>query len=286
MNTHKTFFFGITTLAVAIGICGSGCKNTSADASESPILATDSVRWEDSLSMKSCYARVEISGEYPVTGNLPLLDSVQAWLGNRLNTNVMNVGTPLFNLTPTLLASGNNIAAACGKALLNSAETDFKGFAADDISMDYEYIYNFGPEYVTDSIATYQFTGFGDIGGAHGSTLSDRQSFNANSGVSLTYANVFGPDARAKLAARIRQGLWEQYFKDEAMPDMTLADMLLIDPDTLPLPQTPPAFEKDGITFIYQQYEIAPYAAGMPQCTFPYSDLKPLMLPPAARLLP
>lgn len=163
MKIHKIAFFALTAFAVAIAICSSGCKNSSADTSQSPVLATDSVRWEDSLSMKSCYARVEISGEYPVTGNLPLLDSVQAWLGNRLNTNVMNVGTPLFKLTPTLLASGNNIAAACGKALLNSAETDFKGFAADGITMDYEYIYNFGPEYVTDSIATYQFTGFGDM---------------------------------------------------------------------------------------------------------------------------
>lgn len=33
-----------------------------------------------------------------------------------------------------------------------------------------------------------------------------------------------------------------------------------------PLPSTPPFLTKDGIRVIYQQYEIAPYAAGMPSC--------------------
>ena len=28
--------------------------------------------------------------------------------------------------------------------------------------------------------------------------------------------------------------------------------------------------------FIYQQYEIAPYAAGIPTCTVPYTELKGL----------
>ncbi|MDE6438615.1 MAG: RsiV family protein, partial [Muribaculaceae bacterium] len=48
----------------------------------------------------------------------------------------------------------------------------------------------------------------------------------------------------------------------------------------------PPYFMKDGVVFLYQQYEIACYAAGMPACVIPYSALLPFMTPAARELVP
>lgn len=278
-------FAGAFAIAITLGSC-SGRKGGAAEAEDTPIIKTDSVSWSDSLTVGDCRADVEISGAYPSQGKQPLVDSIQYWLGARLSTNVMNAVPPLFTPTSEQLASGSKLAEASGQALLKSAATDFKGFAQDEMSINYEFSYIFGPQYTSDKVATYFFTGYGYMGGAHGSTLGDTQSFDAQTGAKLTYANVFGPDAEAKLIKRVRDGLWDQYFKDMAGEGTTLADMLLVNPDALTLPQTPPTFVENGIIFIYQQYEIAPYAAGMPQCMLPYSEMKPLMTEAASRLVP
>ncbi len=130
------------------------------------------------------------------------------------------------------------------------------------------------------------------MGGAHGGAVGLTQTFDRNSGVSLTYANSFLPSRRTELLELIRNGLWEQYFKDnfgDAGNDgseVSLRDALLIDPDTLPLPACPPDFRSDGVAFSYQQYEIACYAAGMPSCVISYDSLEPLMTPWVRDLLP
>ena len=40
--------------------------------------------------------------------------------------------------------------------------------------------------------------------------------------------------------------------------------------------RTAPVCRPNGVEFIYQQYEIAPYAAGIPTCTLPYDSLENL----------
>ena len=45
----------------------------------------------------------------------------------------------------------------------------------------------------------------------------------------------------------------------------------------LPLPQNPPYLTKKGVTFVYEEYEIACYAAGIPTFTIPYNKIKPYL---------
>ena len=52
-------------------------------------------------------------------------------------------------------------------------------------------------------------------------------------------------------------------------------DILLLNNEPFPFPQNPPYFEENGVCFLYQQYEIAPYAAGMPACVIPFETLRP-----------
>ena len=44
--------------------------------------------------------------------------------------------------------------------------------------------------------------------------------------------------------------------------------------DNFPLPYTEPWFTADGVKFVYSAYEIAPYIAGMPECTVPYKKVE------------
>ena len=48
---------------------------------------------------------------------------------------------------------------------------------------------------------------------------------------------------------------------------------------------TSPTFTKKGLAFVYQQYETAPYAAGMVCFDIPYQQVLPLLTPDAAELV-
>ena len=57
--------------------------------------------------------------------------------------------------------------------------------------------------------------------------------------------------------------------------------MLILDDeegvDDIPLPEAAPLFTKDGVKLTYGQYEIAPYAAGMPSFVAPYAEIAPYL---------
>ena len=58
------------------------------------------------------------------------------------------------------------------------------------------------------------------------------------------------------------------------------------DVNNIPLPSAPPTFTRQGLSFVYQQYEIAPYAAGMINFNIPYKKILPFLTDDAAQLIP
>jgi len=64
-----------------------------------------------------------------------------------------------------------------------------------------------------------------------------------------------------------------------------LSESLFIDDGFIPLPSWPLYPSGDGLEFVYQQYEIASYAEGMPSFTVPYADIEPFLTPEAKELL-
>ena len=134
-------------------------------------------------------------------------------------------------------------------------------------------------KYVTLSITSYRYEG-----GAHGGTVVSQQTFRKEDGRELGWNNMFNNENIYMLSDFIREGLIE-YFK--VKPGEELKDYLLLSDDSgfLPLPQTPPVLLKDGAGFVYQQYEIAAYAMGMPRFVVPYSEIKPLLTTTALGLI-
>ena len=53
----------------------------------------------------------------------------------------------------------------------------------------------------------------------------------------------------------------------------------------VPLPSWTPYPGEDGLVFVYQQYEIASYAAGMPSFVIPYDRIQPFLTEEARRIL-
>lgn len=256
----------------------------------------DSVYFEDSLFMgdnKAKVAHVKIEGMYPSGESSMLVDSIRVWLAGQLSHAGYNNGDALFSYDCGLLADGKSLAETACLAYFASAKSDFDGFMKDGFldegfSCTYEYDYSFKPTFCTDSILTYNFSGYTYFCGAHGSSVGIGQTFAVSTGKRLGTEDMFLTDSKLRLIDLIRNGLWEQYFMAENSGGelSSLEDALLISPDTLPLPACPPLCTDTGMVFIYQQYEIACYAAGMPACVLPYKELKPLMRQEVVRLMP
>ncbi len=260
--------------AMSAALLAASCGNES--ASTGPILTVDSLAVNDSLAYGGSSVEISISGLYPDSGAMPMVDSVRRWLADCLSQGTFSEQKRIIVPTQAEIAQPKRLLEHLTKKIIASSQRDFIEFSYEpDLRVGYEYQINFEPTYQSDSLLTYAYC---YLGGAHGSTVSRAATFAVPSGVLLTYNNVFIPDRRKELIARIRQGLWEQYFSPTvADPKATLADALLIDPAELDLPACGPEFGPNGITFTYGQYEIAPYASGMPACTLSYTDLHPLM---------
>ncbi len=279
---HHLNILPVAIATLSLAACGG---TTSAPEHSAPVFATDSIGWADSVVTAGCKAKIEIKGLYPATDTSALADSVRAWIGERLARAVADDFGTGHRLSTGDLQNGQALIDECGAAIAKMSENDFAEFAREKIAIEYEFQSSFRPVYSSDSLLSYSFSDYIYLGGAHGGSLGAGQTFNANTGERLTEADIFEPEKMPAVVELVKKALWDQYFKENASEGATLADVLLINPDTLRLPAYPPVFDAEGLVFTYQQYEIACYADGMPSCTIPYSTLRPLMRPRTAALL-
>lgn len=136
------------------------------------------------------------------------------------------------------------------------------------------------PEYVNYTTSTYTF-----LGGAHGSATDYTVSILKSSGKVLTQtADTLQLEAMQPL---LRKGVLEYLHKNGEVDvtDDNLNDVLFVEKGIIPLPAHAPFLTKNGLCFIYQQYEIGPYAMGMVTFTIPYEQAKPYMTTEAQELV-
>lgn len=134
--------------------------------------------------------------------------------------------------------------------------------------------------YETDNIVTYRLQTYINLGGAHPSSSETGATFRKSDGKRLTW-DIVRQD-RDYLFMDVKKDILKQYF--ECSTDNEL-EKIISNIFEIPNPKTPPYFTAEGITLIYQQYEIAGYAAGLPSGIIPYKTLKPLMTEQAKQLL-
>lgn len=133
---------------------------------------------------------------------------------------------------------------------------------------------------------TYRVSDEKYMGGAHGSY--GFYCVNINKKTYKTVDNMVDSTRIRALQPLLRKGAVE-YFKDcgeETVTDATLNDYLFLPGDNLiPLPSHTPWLQNDSLHFVYQQYEIAPYAAGLVSFNIAYKDIKQFLTKEAKALL-
>ena len=169
-----------------------------------------------------------------------------------------------------------------GKSHLDSLRSTFEEGVPDYAELSYDASMEL--LYETDKVVTYGLTITIDLGGAHPVTKGLGATFNKKDGKQLTW-DIVRSDSQSQLRNIVR-GMLKDYFN--VKNDSELMDCLqgVDDVATIPLPKTPPYMTIEGFTLIYQQYEIAAYAAGMPNDVIPYEQMKPFLTEYAQELIP
>ena len=169
-----------------------------------------------------------------------------------------------------------------GKSHLDSLRSIYEDGVPDFAELCYDASMELAFE--TDKVVTYELTITLDLGGAHPTTRSLGATFCKADGKQLTW-DIVRSDSQSQLRDIVR-GMLKDYFN--AGSDSELMEYLqgVDDVATIPLPETPPYMTVEGFTLIYQQYEIAAYAAGMPSDIIPYEHFKPYLTEYAQELIP
>lgn len=136
----------------------------------------------------------------------------------------------------------------------------------------------------TDRYLTYETSCYVFLGGAHGSAVCYPVNIVRSTGRVLA-ATVDTLKQKA-LQPILRRGVKEYILKAEnrKIKDRDLQNMLFVEHGIIPLPTTMPVLTPEGLRFVYQQYEIGPYALGMVEFTVPYADVKSCLTKEAAEL--
>lgn len=292
----KKIHFTLITLLLAACCLGS-CKASSSksqanadakeavQAAEELIVSPDSCIKENGKNL-SCIIKVD----YP-TEPTELSQAVRKILNHELAKNsliAMN-GDESANPKPYGgdLANGNTVVKYYTESNYKYMEDQLKEiFGADpnaNISMLYEISLSKQDE--TDTYITYTCNSYAYLGGAHGSTTF--YSFNINKATGKVITQTIDTAQVKALQPLLRKGVLSYLTTqdpDTQYADSTLNDYLFIDNGIIPLPSHAPYLTKEGVHFIYQQYEIGPYAMGMVEFFIPYAEIEPYLTKEAQQI--
>lgn len=276
-----------------VSACGGQGKS---DANESDSLSLDSAVY---VGNDSTAANVSIHVEY-YTGTSPLAVKVRQYATRQMET------------LSGMIYDGNNVPSEQENNSIvrwEGSRDDIKGMVDfygkqifenllkwsqelnADVGAEYALVMTINDELRlecdADSFVTFCRTSYSYEGGAHGISLKETPTFVRSSGKLLT-------DVIDTLQLKAMQPLLEggvrEYFKEcgDTVTTENLSDYLfpesLVD-GMIPLPAVTPALTKDGILFTYNQYEIAPYAAGIITFTIPYAKIQPFLTSQVKKLL-
>ena len=295
MNTlRKILAVGLAVVA-AVACRPSGGKD----------LKTETLNYEDSAS----HADLSIKVELPVPGQGAAADRIRSTLVEVMDAQLSHIGSyeedrlfPDFegdvSKTESLVTYYRDKAlGAIGRLSQedydervasieeNDGLTDGQRKEILDEMPGWEYEFNLLKDRETEQYVVFISQDYVYLGGAHGGIIGrGGLTFDKKDGALVE--QFLDPACLDAIQPLLRKGL-SQYFSDndmEVTPE-ELDNYLFLETGVVPFPAWTPYPSEDGLVFTYQQYEIAAYAAGMPEFTIPFADLLPYLTPEAKALV-
>lgn len=138
----------------------------------------------------------------------------------------------------------------------------------------------------TDRCIVFKSEYYVNYGGTHGGILgAGPLTFSKQDGHLVS--EFFAPGSAAQMQPLLREGLQDYFGPRMDGTGLDDLDVFLSLPEggAVPLPAWAPQPVADSLHFVYQQYEIAPYAAGMPEFSLPVGQLKDFLTDDAVKIL-
>lgn len=225
-----------------------------------------------------------VSFFYPVSGPEKLVKSVRSLINDKLSELSCNSENGKIISFQGDLSNGHDVATYYANNNFRLLQSDTEGIDANGPTFSYDIYSEKGWE--SDSTLTMLFSSYYYMGGAHGLfseigvTLSKRNA--------TPILSVIDRSKTEQIQPIITEGLTRYFASNGALTDNSdIKSLLFIGDDGLiPLPVNEPYFTSEGLRFIYQNYEIGPYAIGMPSFTVPYDKIKDFLSVEAQAMLP
>lgn len=244
MSRKLSFFFALSILALAA--CQSGSK---APADTATALKSELKKYEKKICVTAdtCYS---LTASYPVLsgGNAEITDritqAVQATYRGLADLNGAHASLPF----ETMLDS---VSAAMGSSFLK-----FRQDEPSSASVAWTMNMNGNVPVINNKIMTVRVDEDSYTGGAHPNASTSIITYDLKTGNPLGIGDLLSnPDAVLPL-------LEKAYLADKGKPEGNLGELLFPEMNgKLPLPKNT-AVDPNGIRFVYNSYEVAPYAVG------------------------
>ena len=268
-------------------------------------LKTETMEYEDSTA----HADLSVKVELPVPGQGAAAERIRKKLVEVMDGPLSHIGTyeeerqfPAFKgdagKTESLLTYYRDKALeVLGKLSQEDYEERVNSIEENDGLTDeqrkeilddmpgWEYDFGLLKERETDGYVVFLSQDYVYLGGAHGG-VTGRGSLTFDKKDGHLVEQFLDPACLDAIQPLLRKGITAYFSEDdnEISPE-ELDNYLFLESGVIPFPAWTPYPDEDGLVFTYQQYEIASYAAGMPNFTVPYEDLRPYLTPEAKALL-
>ena len=240
--------------------CGKDKKNNDEEplTEETPVLAFTTKTYYKKTSLPCDDYCPSVSIKVPEAENVPVV-------ADSINNKVFNTvrGIVYFGETPYKAANYEDLMAS----FMGSYEELKKEFP-DDVMTGFEAKINGSVDYKTDSIINIKLNNYTFTGGAHGYEGNRSLIFDAKTGKSLKYEDIFTDVSAFRQYAEKK---FREKFKIPAGKSIN-ATGLLFEDDKFALPLNI-FFKENGLLLFYNSYEISSYAEGQKELFLPYSEI-------------
>lgn len=283
----------LLAMVAALTACGHRASDGNAQQ-----FAVDSI----GLDREDSTTCIKISVDWPTSGNKALQDSIRQYICEELAVKPYEEGKP----EAKIYDDGKSAIEATSKENFEFMQTRKEEANSEGWGqgMQFSLYISIMKMDESDTYVTYLSKNEGFMGGAHGYALATGQTFRKSDGKRIGYSTEYNQETESfeiknqtlfadtkspKLAALIKEGVRSYFtdFDEDVSSDERLKDILngVDDVNNIPLPSDAPCFTKEGLSFCYQQYEIAPYAVGLISFTIPYAEIRPFLTADAQDLI-
>lgn len=208
-------------------------------------------------------------------------------LAQRINEAVQTValGKEYARMEPTIAVDSfkNSYIANYRKEVAELYQEDIKnGTPPDELPSWYNYEYSLTTTFSEgkEGVINYTSDTFEYTGGAHPNEWVRWLNFNKNNGRLLTINDVFIPNAQPSICRILLKALIEEMAEQLENDNIkTLEDLQnegILNSTNIYIPENF-LLEKDNISFLYNKYDIAPYAVGVIVLSLPYTEIEKYM---------